>query len=289
MSQALQLNLEQQAQYKEQGYVLIENALSSSQVASMKQRAQQIIHEDIQQSHADHTDNKVFTTKHNDRTGNAFFLDSAEKVRCFYEEDAFNTDGNLAQEPELCINKIGHALHELDPVFKNISHMPSLGTIAKQLGLVQPEIRQSMYIFKQPRIGGVVNWHQDATFFYTTPQSVVTFWFAIEDATLDNGCLWVERNNVNRALREVFKRNGNETSMTQLDDTPWPDDSNAIPIEVKAGSLLCFAGNIAHYSAPNRSSKSRHAYTLHITDGQASYSEENWIQPRELPLRGFDF
>ena len=47
-----------------------------------------------------------------------------------------------------------------------------------------------MYIFKQPHIGGEVGCHQDATFLYTDPMTVTGFWFAIEDATLENGCLW---------------------------------------------------------------------------------------------------
>jgi phytanoyl-CoA hydroxylase len=47
-----------------------------------------------------------------------------------------------------------------------------------------------MYIFKQPGIGGEVGCHQDATFLYTDPITVTGFWFAIEDATLENGCLW---------------------------------------------------------------------------------------------------
>ena len=46
-----------------------------------------------------------------------------------------------------------------------------------------------MYIFKQPHIGGEVGCHQDATFLYTDPITVTGFWFAIEDATLENGCL----------------------------------------------------------------------------------------------------
>ncbi|SQH78212.1 protein of unknown function, might belong to Phytanoyl-CoA dioxygenase [Shewanella benthica] len=158
-------------------------------------------------------------------------------------------------------------MHELDPVFEQFSHLPLLGEIAADVGLQQPQIRQSMYIFKQPRIGGVVNWHQDATFFYTSPQSVVTFWFAIEDATLENGCLWVERGGHRGPLRERFNLDGRTTSMVKLDDMPWPTEQTSQSVEVKAGSLVVFQGRLPHYSAPNRSSKSRQAYTLHVTDG----------------------
>ena len=49
---------------------------------------------------------------------------------------------------------------------------------------------QSMYIFKQPGIGGKVGAHQDGTFLYTKPQSVVGMWYALEDCSKTNGCLW---------------------------------------------------------------------------------------------------
>ncbi|MGZ5200409.1 MAG: phytanoyl-CoA dioxygenase family protein, partial [Telluria sp.] len=75
----------------------------------------------------------------------------------------------------------------------------------------------------------------------------------------------------------------------KLDATPWPDDSVAVPLECKAGSLVCFHGLLPHYSAPNRSPVSRHAFTLHVTDGQTSYSARNWIQ-RDVtfPASGLD-
>jgi len=61
---------------------------------------------------------------------------------------------------------------------------------------------QSMYIFKQPHIGGEVGCHQDATFLYTDPVTVVGFWFAIEDATLGNGCLWAAPGGHREPLRQ---------------------------------------------------------------------------------------
>jgi len=58
---------------------------------------------------------------------------------------------------------------------------------------------------------------------------------------------------------------------------------------VQAGTLVVFHGLLPHYSAPNRSAQSRHAYTLHVTDGRcASYAPTNWIQrDASLPVRGF--
>ena len=230
----------------------------------------------------------IFTTQAQARSVDDYFLDSADKVRCFFEEEAFDASGQLRQAKSLSINKIGHALHDLDPVFDQFSRGPALAELAHALGLAQALIWQSMYIFKQPGIGGEVRWHQDATFFDTTPISVTTFWFALEDATLANGCLWVEPGGHRGPLRERFVRNGRGASMEKLDATPWPDASSAVPLEVAAGSLVVFHGLLPHYSGPNRSPDSRHAYTLHATHADSAYSPGNWLQRQgNPPVRGF--
>lgn len=276
------LSGEQIRQFHEEGFTTVTGFLDHLQISAMKSRAAEIVAE-WDEDEASH----VFSTNDNDRTDDTYFLESAEMVRCFYEEDAFGTDGKLVQDRSLCINKIGHALHELDPVFNPLSHLPELGRVADQIGMVQPQIRQSMYIFKQPRIGGVVNWHQDATFFYSEPISVVTFWFAVEDATRENGCLWVEPGGHTSPLRERFNRVGNVTTMESLDTTPWPSEEKSIAVPAEAGTLVVFQGTLPHYSAPNRSDRSRQAFVLHVTDGTSVYAESNWLQTRTLPLRGF--
>jgi phytanoyl-CoA hydroxylase len=89
-------------------------------------------------------------------------------------------------------------------------------------------------------------------------------------------------------LRERFVRRGDAVRMEKLDATPWPDNRSAVPLEVKAGTLVVFHGLLPHYSAPNRSAHSRHAYTLHVTDGQSTYAPGNWLQRgADLPVRGF--
>ena len=276
------LSSKQIQQYQQKGFVVLEQVIPQVMLEQVKARAALLVEQWVEDS-PEH----VFTTKDNNRSGDDYFLDSAEKIRCFFEEEAFGEDGRLVQDRSLCINKIGHALHELDPVFSEFSHQALLGKIAADLGMQQPQIRQSMYIFKQPRIGGEVNWHQDASFFYTSPQSVVTYWFAIEDATLENGCLWVESEGHKGPLRERFNLDGKTTTMHVLDQTPWPSASGQ-SVEVKAGSIVVFQGTLPHYSAPNRSNKSRQAYTLHVTDGVTDYAPENWLQAQELPLRGFN-
>ena len=89
-------------------------------------------------------------------------------------------------------------------------------------------------------------------------------------------------------MRQRFVRSGSAIHMERLDETPWPDTDAARSLEVTAGTLVVFHGLLPHYSAPNRSAQSRHAYTLHVTDGHARYSQSNWIQrDSRLPVRGF--
>jgi phytanoyl-CoA hydroxylase len=89
------------------------------------------------------------------------------------------------------INKIAHGLHDEVSVFDCFSHDLRLATLCATLGINTPRLVQSMYIFKQPRIGGEVVWHQDSTFLYTEPMSVIGLWVALQPATRANGCFWV--------------------------------------------------------------------------------------------------
>jgi phytanoyl-CoA hydroxylase len=269
--------------FDEHGYVALPGFKSAAEIAALRTRAGEIVAAFDADRHR-----SIFTTRDQALATDRYFLDSADQVCCFFEEEAFDAAGGLRQDKALSINKIGHALHDRDPVFDAFSRGPALDAIARRLGLQQPQIWQSMYIFKQPGIGGEVGWHQDATFFDTEPTSVTTFWFALEDAHLANGCLWVEPGGHRGPLRQRFVRSGDRVDMQSLDTTPWPGPERAVPLEVAAGTLVCFHGLLPHYSAPNRSPVSRHAYTLHVTDARCRYADSNWLRrDAAFPVRGF--
>lgn len=231
----------------------------------------------------------VFSTTSNSQYDDSYFIESGDKIRFFLESDAFDEHGKLRQSKEHSLNKMGHAMHDLDPVFDEFSRRPQLAEVAQRIGFVDPAIIQSMYIFKPPRIGGEVVCHQDSTYIYTEPDSCIGFWFALEDATLENGCMQFIPGEHRSPLRaRNFRKADGRLSEEILDDTPWPEDKR-VAAEVPAGTLVMFTGKTPHLSAANTSDKSRHAYTLHVIDRNCHYPASNWLQRNaHLPLRGFE-
>jgi phytanoyl-CoA hydroxylase len=280
------LDAAQVAAFERDGFLVVPDAIDRERCAELIDRAGEIV------DAFDPSTVSVFSTKEQTRTSDDVFLASGDAVTCFFEEHAFDEHGELAQEKALSINKIGHALHDLDPVFDRFSRQPVFADAAAAIGFTDPKLLQSMYIFKQPRIGGEVSCHQDSTFLWTDPLSAVGFWVALQDATIENGCLWAQPGGHRTPLRQRFVRDpAGGTRFDELDLTPLPEAAGPelVPIEAAAGTLVLLHGKLPHWSDVNRSATSRHAYTLHVIDGTAHYPSDNWLQRADhLPLRGFE-
>ena len=277
----LPFNDEMKLFWEDNGFIIIDNFYSDKNCDELKERSNHLIKNFDSSNHK-----SIFNTKKQDQVKDNYFLESGDKIRFFFEEGAFNEKGEMTDSVELVINKIGHALHDLDPIFKKFSNRKDLDKIARSIGIKIPQLLQSMYIFKQPKIGGEVVCHQDSTFLFTEPESAVGFWIALEDATTENGCMYAIKGGHKGPLRKIFKRSNNKLIMETLNETPFGEMDTIL--EVKKGSLILLHGRLPHYSCENKSNKSRHAYTIHVIDGSANYSKFNWLQRnKNLPLKGF--
>jgi phytanoyl-CoA hydroxylase len=263
------------AAYARDGFLILEGFLPPRDCDALQERAAELI-----AAFDPGPFRTTFAAHDQSHACDRYFQESGGAIRFFFEEAA--TD----QAIPLALNKIGHALHDLDPVFDRISRQSRFAALADALGFVEPLLLQSMYLFKQPRIGGEVGWHQDATYLHTRPSTVTGFWIALDDADRDNGCLVALPGGHRGPLRQRFHRRGDALVTTTLDVTPWPDIAPAA-LEVRRGSLVVLHGLLPHASAPNRSARSRHAYALHLIDGRAEYAADNWLQRPDLPVRGF--
>jgi phytanoyl-CoA hydroxylase len=264
------------------GLLIVEDAIHPDDCDTLIARAHAIVEAwDPEQGRA------VFSTTAPKHAADAYFRESGDRVRVFLEDGAVDADGALSVDRHRAVNKIGHAMHDQDPVFRRVSRAPILARVAALLSVEAPRLAQSMVIWKPPGIGGEVVPHQDATFLVTDPPSVLGFWLALEDADETNGCLLAIPGGHQGPLRQRFLECDGALTMTTLDETPFETD-RFVALPARKGTLVVLHGLLPHGSAANRSDRSRMAYTLHVVDGAAVWHPGNWIRRRaDDPFRGF--
>ena len=104
---------QQIADYHRDGFLVLPDFATPSACIALKAQAEEILH-----NFDPDANRSVFTTNEQSRHADQQFIDSATGIICFFEEEAFDATGDLKQSKELSINKIGHAMHDLDPVFE---------------------------------------------------------------------------------------------------------------------------------------------------------------------------
>ena len=268
--------------YHKEGYLLLEGFASQQECQTLMRRAQELVDAFDPEEHK-----VVFSAAGQSHAASDYFMQSANNISFFLEKDAVDEAGNLVKDKKLAVNKIGHALHDLDPEFERFSRQSKIADLASAIGFQDPRLLQSMVICKQPHIGGEVTSHQDSTFLYTEPQSCVGFWLALEDASLENGCMWGATGGHEAPLASRFVRDDKGAMiMRQETETDLPDCD--VPLPAPQGTLILLHGRFPHLSPANQSAASRYAYALHMIDGSADYAPDNWLQRTpDMPLRGF--
>ncbi|KAG5931237.1 hypothetical protein E4U53_001880 [Claviceps sorghi] len=312
MPPARGLTPEQLSSFHKDGYLIIRDALLPSTVTALLRETRSLLEGFSLDNHplTRFSTGGGPTAEH---VGDEYFLTSGDKVRFFLEEDAVDDSApstRLTRPKETAVNKIGHGLHMASPVFARLIDHEAMGStrevspaaVARALGYADPRCLQSMVICKQPGIGGAVPPHQDSSFLYTDEPSATGFWYALEDATVENGCLWFLPGSHAWAgvEKRLVRRAGAGTEMVDNEGSWFPRgardpdaaetrrrvergrDEDYVPGEVKAGDLVLIHGNLLHKSERNTSSKGRIIYTFHIIEGHdRRYDERNWLQPTE--------
>lgn len=280
----MRLNLK--AQFNKDGYVVLEDFLSAQEIEKLKSAGKELTR-DLENDKPKVVFSVENQTPESKKARDQYLLDSADQICPFYEKGAIGPNGELLADTEVSVNKVGHALHELDPIFRGITFSEKVKEVCFQLDLQEPVVAQSMYIYKNPRIGDEVSSHQDSTYLYTEPDSLVGFWFALDDATLENGCLWFIPSSHKGGVHCRLKRNPDQSSNEiTIVDKPTPNYplSSFVATPVKKGSCVLIHGQVVHRSESNKSTHSRHAYTFHVFDQATSkYSPDNWLQRDKFP------
>ena len=237
----------QRAAFDRDGFLVVENFATAAECDAMRAQMAKLVAE------WDGLSRTVFRTDGEQEAAQGssdYFLDSADRCHFFLEPDAVDPDtgGIRAGLPRLeAMNKAGHGLHSADPVFREYAQSGKVAALTRALGWAAPVLPQSMYIFKQPRIGGAVTSHQDSCFLYTTPrQTCLGLWLALHDATLNNGCVWARPGSHTEPVRRFFARNpehfgpaldgaGGDPSAPQMVFEPGSDEARAEGEAAKEG------------------------------------------------------
>jgi ectoine hydroxylase-related dioxygenase (phytanoyl-CoA dioxygenase family) len=133
--------------------------------------------------------------------------------------------------------------------------------------ILGPDVRlywdQSVY--KRPEANRDFPWHQDTGYVPTEPMHYLTCWLALDDATIENGCVWIQPGSHHKGMVEHVK--------TDIGWLCYFGDNEGIPVELKKGSMVIFQSLLFHRSTPNRSQTTRKGYVI-------QYSTEGSFNPK---------
>lgn len=163
-----------------------------------------------------------------------------------------------------------HFPHKLSPLFRGTMRHPALDAVLRALIGLDIKSMQSMLFVKPPGKPGQA-WHQDEHFIPTRDRSLCGAWIALDDATIENGCLWVHPGSHKPGILYRAAPHGDSRfdASPECQDTPYPREGG-VAVEVKAGDVVFFHGYLLHRSLPNRSAdKTRRALVVHYMNARS--------------------
>lgn len=268
------------------GYVVVKGFATKNECNQLQKRIEQLADE-FDPNAADRL--SPFSSHEEDREkSDDYFLTSGDKIRFFWEPHAMDENGKLVMNKRQALNKVGHALHVHDDVFRSFVY-DTLRPCVESVGFKQPIPLQTMYICKSQRAGGEVTAHQDSSFLYTEPLSTHGLWLSVHQADESNGCLWVIPGSHSIPLYKRFVSDGKQAVLRTHEHKGDLPLEGGVPLPTEIGDLVILHGNVVHWSEANMSDRPRHAYMLHVIDGACHYPEDNWLQyPPGKPFPSYD-
>jgi ectoine hydroxylase-related dioxygenase (phytanoyl-CoA dioxygenase family) len=148
-------------------------------------------------------------------------------------------------------------LAERDERIRAFVSRPEFKEIASRLlGTPNVGVYWNQTVFKMPEGDKIFPWHQDDAYTPVEPAPYLTLWLAINDATLENGCVSVMPGSHLEGLTP------HEPSPIGLVCHPADHPNQGVPVPAPAGSIVAFWSLTKHKSAPNRSQGIRKAYVV---------------------------
>lgn len=149
----------------------------------------------------------------------------------------------------------------------------------------------SQLMMKAPRQGFTAPWHQDFAFFPHSSAGILACTVAIDEATLENGCIRVIPSSHKLGLINHYDKEGLFTGIVQ--DTHGFDERTEVALPAKAGSVIFWHSLTLHASHPNRTEKPRRALVIEYKNPAhrlltGSFSSRGEVRNIGLMVRGKD-
>jgi ectoine hydroxylase-related dioxygenase (phytanoyl-CoA dioxygenase family) len=177
-------------------------------------------------------------------------------------DDSEPDDAVLAKY--LCI----HQPHKISEIQRSFIHHSKVVDVLKEI--IGPDVKcmQSMLFVKPAGFPGQA-WHQDERYIPTEDRSLTGAWIAIDDATVENGCLWVIPGSHKWELCATAPQAANDEYDGIGETAIGLDEASAIPAEAPSGSVVFFNGYLLHQSKRNRSNGFRRALVNHYMSARS--------------------
>jgi ectoine hydroxylase-related dioxygenase (phytanoyl-CoA dioxygenase family) len=174
-----------------------------------------------------------------------------------------------------------HFPHKISTVIREYLAHPRITDVLRHI--IGPNVKcmQSMLFVKAPGKMGQ-SWHQDEYYIPTRDCSLAGAWIAIDDATVENGCLWIiPGSNKPAWIRpRIANHNGEYADADTVDVSDYAD-KEIVPVEVKSGSVVFFNGYTLHSSLRNKTTDCfRTALVNHYMSAESMLP---WDQDGKLP------
>lgn len=229
--------------YKELGYVVVPDLFTTDEIASLKKETADIF-----------------------------------RGRRGVIEGMLDTDDSISDEDVLKQYVAIHFPHKLSPViYKSLFHKGIIDVLTK---IISPNVKcmQSMLFVKGPGKAGQ-SWHQDEFYIPTRDRTLTGVWIAIDDATVENGCLWIIPGKPGYIMRRVDNSSNEYADVDTVDVSSLAGE--AIPVQVKSGSVVFFHGYTLHSSLRNKTTNCfRTALVNHYMSAESMLP---WDQDGNLP------
>jgi len=121
------------------------------------------------------------------------------------------------------------------------------------------EMDFDMFISKAPYSDASTPWHQDCAYWIEMPDKrAVSAWMPLDEAFLDNGCMWYVPGSHLKPMRKHDSTAKNGALICE------GNEDEAVPVPLSPGSCVLHHGATVHYSRGNSTSQNRRAMIVNL-------------------------